>query len=392
MHVRPVSACSPSRRVDFKLKARERARLRRSSPARRTPGENASGPDGQGPPPAPAGDLERPRGGCRRPVPARPRRERRLGRVVPRRTPGCVTDARGPAEQFELQFFERQLRRVRERRRDTAPCFRSSSPFARELDEHAGSGLPRRCTARPASRTGSCPLPRSARVRQIHRAFQFVGQQRRPDVHGPDLRRFRAGRRPQRVNSLHPPSSAFVAFEADLRLGARLQPVRRRGFSCTPSGSVTVVSRTSASAQPFGFASSVGLCGTCTSRSDPSGCARTCGAALRASLRSTGRTAAARSLRCPAVRPAAVSHAYWRREEATGCRPRFRFHGGRHRFARGIAAHEVGSVRNGCLGRFARSGARLCRPALRRRRRRRIPNRGSGRGADHRARPRASPG
>jgi hypothetical protein len=77
------------------------------------------------------------------------------------------------------------------------------------------------------------------RRRQVNRAFQFAFQQRRLDLHARDLR----GIRTQRVFFLFArrvielrfedhrlPTGMvefFIAFEADLRVRARLQPVRR---------------------------------------------------------------------------------------------------------------------------------------------------------------------
>ena len=66
--------------------------------------------------------------------------------------------------------------------------------------------------------------------------------------------------------------AAFEPFIPDLRLRARLQPVRRRRAQLDTFGSVTVVSRTSASASPS--ASSVVVCGTFTSTLSPVGVAR----------------------------------------------------------------------------------------------------------------------
>ena len=155
---------------------------------------------------------------------------------------GVLSDPRGPAEQLQVEFFEGHLRGVGEGGGDLA-CGRVQLGFAGELDAHPevrvfGDDVQRE----QASRTGSCPLRRWARVREIHRAVQFFCEQRRARC-----ARSRASRpagsaagwsekcsgscsaRRQRV-------LATRALIADLRLAAGLQPVRGGGVQLHPFG------------------------------------------------------------------------------------------------------------------------------------------------------------
>ena len=114
---------------------------------------------------------------------------------------------------------------------------------------------------------GFSGTPANSWWRQIHRAFQFVFQQRRSD---PDVAIFDASGHPGglSVNSSTPdpgftPRNPICEFEHACRPSAAL------GLTCIPAGSVTVVSLISASPNPAG--SVVDSCATRTPTFNPVG-------------------------------------------------------------------------------------------------------------------------
>ncbi len=138
------------------------------------------------------GHHKRPRGRFRdRP---RPRIKHTRRRIAP--TLRRSAQRRSPAaEQFQPQFFKRQLRRVLERRRDLTGR-RVEPSFSGKLDEHAGLLVFGDEIQRDQRAERVLPrFPVRSRFSKIHRALEFLGQERRADSHRADLRRFRTRRR-----------------------------------------------------------------------------------------------------------------------------------------------------------------------------------------------------
>ena len=164
----------------------------------------------------------------------------RTERLKPRRKTQCASRARSPTDPFSHpEVFSRALHAHRPRSRPrrkhaSARIVHHTSPASTTTpSDHQTNPLSTLRTA-PAAHHGNCRhpeglfvqhafpgqlhkhprhrvlrhqiqrhqrpkrvlsgFPARRRIRQIHRTFQFVRQQRRPDMHRPDLRRIRTGR------------------------------------------------------------------------------------------------------------------------------------------------------------------------------------------------------
>ena len=155
------------------------------------------------------------------------------------------------------------------------------------------------------------------------------------------------------------------AFECRLRAAPSTpaSPFAADGFSCTPAGSVTVVSRTSASARPSGFASSSRvLRQRARPRSAPSGVLRRlCASGAHLDRRGERQLAAAFEAQRFAERRS-TTHTAAVETKLPGCVHESASTEEAQRFARGVRRRtSVGSVRNGVCGRLVEVGHGLSR-------------------------------
>ena len=183
----------------FQIEARERTSLPCSCSARQTPARTPSGLPGQPPPPDTRADFEffGRRAHVHRPR-ARPRRERRLRADSPRSAPGSRPKP-APHRTVPASVLQRapaaRCGNVVETR--SVPSFSFALP--RELHEHTRHRVFSHDIQRH-QRAERVParFPVRRRRSQIHRAFKFMRQQRRLDMHRPHLRRVRTRRSARR--------------------------------------------------------------------------------------------------------------------------------------------------------------------------------------------------
>ena len=136
-------------------------------------------------------------------------------------------------EEFQLGVFERRLRQVFKRRGD--PPRRAQRHLPRKLQQHTRF----RFFSNEIHRE-QAPERVLVLIGQIHRAHQFVFEQRRLDVHRADLRRIRTERRGQRRRELGRLCFGFAfgvkfpeARETCLPLTAGFQTIPPEGLICT---------------------------------------------------------------------------------------------------------------------------------------------------------------
>ncbi len=160
---------------------------------------------------------------------------------------------------MQFEVFERQVGGVLERR-DDLPRF-GQPHFARELDDCSRDGVFGDHVHRDQA-----PERIGVLRSEVDRPFERVGQQRCLDLHGPDLRAVRTevrtgqqwlGHFGVNVAVFTPGSNSELNSEKPVKPASPSEhassPSAPAGLSATPSGSVTVVSRSADSARPSGL-------------------------------------------------------------------------------------------------------------------------------------------